>query len=182
MGFPGKDPGVGCHFLLQGIFPTQEARTCVSCVFCICRWILYHWAIWETLANKRMETFYQKNALNHNYNFLEDVNLLYIFIILYWSTACHDSSSEQQRVSAIHIQVSILPHTSPPSRLPCNWAEFHALDSRALLVIHDISVCPCPSQTPQLSLPPSFPPATISSFSKSVSLFLFCKFICIISF
>ena len=27
-----------------------------------------------------------------------------------------------------------------------------------------------------------FPPATISLFSKSVSLFLFCKFICIISF
>ena len=21
--FPGKNPGVGCHFLLQGIFPTQ---------------------------------------------------------------------------------------------------------------------------------------------------------------
>ena len=23
--FPGKNTGVGCHFLLQGIFPTQEA-------------------------------------------------------------------------------------------------------------------------------------------------------------
>ena len=23
MGFPGKKTGVGCHFLLQGIFPTQ---------------------------------------------------------------------------------------------------------------------------------------------------------------
>ena len=23
MGFPGKNTGVGCHFLLQGIFPTQ---------------------------------------------------------------------------------------------------------------------------------------------------------------
>ena len=22
--FQGKNPGVGCHFLLQGIFPTQE--------------------------------------------------------------------------------------------------------------------------------------------------------------
>ena len=22
--FPGKNTGVGCHFLLQGIFPTQE--------------------------------------------------------------------------------------------------------------------------------------------------------------
>ena len=24
--FPGKDTGVGCHFLLQGIFPTQESN------------------------------------------------------------------------------------------------------------------------------------------------------------
>ena len=24
--FPGKSAGVGCHFLLQGIFPTQESN------------------------------------------------------------------------------------------------------------------------------------------------------------
>ena len=24
--FPGKNPGVACHFLLQGIFPTQESN------------------------------------------------------------------------------------------------------------------------------------------------------------
>ena len=29
--FPGKNTGVGCHFLLQGIFPTQEWN-CVLCV------------------------------------------------------------------------------------------------------------------------------------------------------
>ena len=26
MGFSGKNTGVGCHFLLQGIFPTQESN------------------------------------------------------------------------------------------------------------------------------------------------------------
>ena len=26
MGFPGKNTGVGCHFLLQGIFPTQGSN------------------------------------------------------------------------------------------------------------------------------------------------------------
>ena len=26
--FPGKDSGVGCHFLLQGIFPTQTSNLC----------------------------------------------------------------------------------------------------------------------------------------------------------
>ena len=40
---PGKNTGVGCHFLLQGIFLTQEQNR----VSCIGRWILCHWAIWE---------------------------------------------------------------------------------------------------------------------------------------
>ena len=48
---PGKDTGLGCHFLLQGIFLIQG-----SCVSCIGRQILYHWAIsevkwkWESLS------------------------------------------------------------------------------------------------------------------------------------
>ena len=29
MGFPGKNTGVGCHFLLQGIFPTQQPNQCL---------------------------------------------------------------------------------------------------------------------------------------------------------
>ena len=36
MGFPRQDTGVGCHFLLQGIFLTQD-QTCISCVSCIGR-------------------------------------------------------------------------------------------------------------------------------------------------
>ena len=31
MDSPGKNTGVGCHFLLQGIFPTQESNP-VSCI------------------------------------------------------------------------------------------------------------------------------------------------------
>ena len=27
--FPGKNTGVGCHFVLQGIFPTQGSNTCL---------------------------------------------------------------------------------------------------------------------------------------------------------
>ena len=40
---PGKNTGVGCHSLFQGIFPTQ-GRTCVSYISCIGRWVLYHFA------------------------------------------------------------------------------------------------------------------------------------------
>ena len=33
--FSGKNTGVGCHFLLQGIFPTQGSNPCLLC--------LLHW-------------------------------------------------------------------------------------------------------------------------------------------
>ena len=36
--FPGKITGVGCHALLQGIFPTQGLNPGLP----HCRWILYH--------------------------------------------------------------------------------------------------------------------------------------------
>ena len=36
----GKNTGVGCHFLLQGIFPTQGLNPCLVHG----RQILYHWA------------------------------------------------------------------------------------------------------------------------------------------
>ena len=35
---PGKNTGVGCHFLLQGIFQTQQSNLGLL----HCRWILYH--------------------------------------------------------------------------------------------------------------------------------------------
>ena len=39
--FPGENTGVGCHVLLQGIFPTQ-GLTRVSYVSCIGRQVPYH--------------------------------------------------------------------------------------------------------------------------------------------
>ena len=46
MDFLGRNTGMGCSFLLQGIFLTQGSAQ----VSCIGRWILYHWATRETLA------------------------------------------------------------------------------------------------------------------------------------
>ena len=37
--FPGKNTGVSCHFLLQGIFPTQGLNQCLLPLL-HCRWIL----------------------------------------------------------------------------------------------------------------------------------------------
>ena len=38
--FPGKNTGVGCHFLHQGIFLTSGSNSCISCTG---RQILYHY-------------------------------------------------------------------------------------------------------------------------------------------
>ena len=40
--FPGKNTGMGCHFLLQGIFPIQGSNPLLLCHL-HCRQILYHW-------------------------------------------------------------------------------------------------------------------------------------------
>ena len=52
---PGKNTGVGCHFLLQGIFPTQGSNPGLP----HCRWILYRlshqespiWVYWFLKPN-----------------------------------------------------------------------------------------------------------------------------------
>ena len=45
--FSGTNTGVGCHALLQGIW--QRDRTCISYVFCIERWVLYH--LWSPMIS-----------------------------------------------------------------------------------------------------------------------------------
>ena len=86
--------------------------------------------------------------------------------------------------SAIHIHVSILPQIPLPFRLPHNieqsslcytigpcWFFFFFFFWFSIL---NIAVCTYP-KLPDYPFPPSLPPAAISSFSKFVSLFLFCK-------
>ena len=51
MGFPGKYSGVGCHFLLNGIFLTQGWKPCLL----LDRQIFYHWASKEARAQHYLE-------------------------------------------------------------------------------------------------------------------------------
>ena len=43
--YPSKNTGIGCHFLLHGIFLTQQSNPCL--LFLLGRRVLYHWATWE---------------------------------------------------------------------------------------------------------------------------------------
>ena len=65
--FPGKNTVVGCHFLLQGIFPTQRSNPDLPPG----RLILYHWASWETFQNaysKSEKKKKKKNSKTHIQN------------------------------------------------------------------------------------------------------------------
>ena len=44
--FPGKNTGIGCHFLLRWIFQPRD-QTHISCISCIGRQIFYDCTIWE---------------------------------------------------------------------------------------------------------------------------------------
>ena len=50
MGFADKNTGVGCHFLLQGIFLTQGSNPWLL----LGRQILYHWATWTPKSNDQI--------------------------------------------------------------------------------------------------------------------------------
>ena len=47
---PGKNTGVGCHALLQGIFPTQGSNLGLP----QCMWILYHLSHQESPREQRL--------------------------------------------------------------------------------------------------------------------------------
>ena len=58
--FPGKNTGVGCQFLLQGIFPTQGLNPRLLCL--LHQQILYQGTTWEAQAKVdcRPSTFHRK--------------------------------------------------------------------------------------------------------------------------
>ena len=63
---PGKHTGVGCHFLLQGIFPTQGSNPGLLCLL-YCRWIIYYWATWEALNFHEMISYMPVHTCNWNF-------------------------------------------------------------------------------------------------------------------
>ena len=44
LNFPGKNTGVGCHFVLQGIFPTQGLKLCL---FSLLHWLVGSLPLWH---------------------------------------------------------------------------------------------------------------------------------------
>ena len=75
MEFPGKNTGVGCHLLLQGIFLTQGSNH----ISCIGGQIVYNWATRET--HKSLLVFFI---------FLKaDLNFIDLFFVLFYIFLFH---------------------------------------------------------------------------------------------
>ena len=64
--FPGKNSGMDCHFLLQGIFPTQGYNPCLLW-FLNCRQILYHWATSYVIIGKVSLSISLSTKWDHGY-------------------------------------------------------------------------------------------------------------------
>ena len=86
LGSSGKSAGMGYHFLLQGIFPTQELNPHLLTG----RQILYHWATWDAQMLVNVLTIWGKD-----YYFLaQDHHLWYAYLSkCIWSTEDIGSST-----------------------------------------------------------------------------------------
>ena len=77
---PGKNTGLGCHFLLQGIFPTQGSNLGLL----HCRWILYclspQGSPWKHYARARTHT----HTHTHNKTLWKRPNLQIVRNISSW--------------------------------------------------------------------------------------------------
>ena len=112
---PGKNTGGGCHFLLQGIFLTQELNQCLL----LGRWVLYPWATWEAQLYMYMYIYiilklwnYRKHNLNALQSRLEKKGYFTYTICLAWPVSLTSWHKAPPTLSLP------LPRTAPP---PPQW-------------------------------------------------------------
>ena len=137
MRFPRHDTGVGCHFLLQGIFLTQGLNLSLL----LGRWILYYWP------------FRQAQPLSLLFLNPEVASMCPFHLVLKWPTL---SIQWRLKTSWRHSPQMqwVPPWQSPPCRWPCLWpgSQFSPSTSAPLF-----------SSAPTLCCPPA--PASIHSFT-----------------
>ena len=116
----GKNTGVGCRFLLQGIFQPRD-QTCISCVFWIGWQILYHWATWETIAPiSPLEKEKQKN---------ETMKQMGNLHFPHTEKLPGNSHSVQERVIYIWVSIKSVMGGKPSNLGPQNLAKCRAHSS-----------------------------------------------------
>ena len=142
--FPGKGTGVGCHFLLQGIFLTRN-RTLVSCI------AGRHFTIWAT--REALFTEHTVNRLEKSFCFLGFNFLIFLFnwFFVLWGvvwphcTACGILVSPPGIEPAVEAQIlnhwtaweisingSFQVDCLKVTQVACWWSRFGGLPSEIL--------------------------------------------------
>ena len=168
---------MGCHALLQGIFPTQGSNPRLP------HWrrILYHLSHQERWV---------EGVLNRNPGFLTASPLFFPpnfkLLILYWGIADQQRWGDSSRLTVKRLSRTYTgihsPLNAPPIQAATShWAGFHVLNSRSLLVMH------FKYSSVYMSLPNSQSiPSPREPWVRFLSLWVsFCfarQFICTISF
>ena len=105
--FPGKNTGVGCPALLQGIFPIQGSNPGLL----HCRRILYglsYQGSSDTVVLAKTEEFFSELVQKTQMNFL--VNPLIIFFAAKQGEALYSQQKQDRELTVAQIMNSLLPN------------------------------------------------------------------------
>ena len=103
--FPGKNMGVGCYFLLQGIFPIQGSNSYLL----LGRWILYHWA-----TSVQFSSF---QSLSRVQLFVTPLIIARQASLSITNSGVHSNSRPSSRWCHPAISSSVIPFSSCPQSL-----------------------------------------------------------------
>ena len=109
--FPGKNTGVGCHFLLQAIFQTQRSNPNLL-------W-LPHWQV-DSLPLCHLESRDKEGPLNKVYCQLYDQGIIYFTGPCYIPSAVSVASDKE----SIKEHLMMMDRECEKLCRPCLWCEF----------------------------------------------------------
>ena len=137
---PGKNTGVGCHFLLQGIFPTSGSNLCLL----HCRQILYHWATGEVPFYSLIFSYFLQDLFTISMICKVSPSMCYLPSLLHWwnlhegrgSISCWEhflAQSSQQLNKCLLMDATDYIHLLQHSKLallhPCSYESPFSSDT-----------------------------------------------------
>ena len=130
--FPGKKTGVGCHFQLQGIFPTQGLNLCLLCLlswqansFIIsATWEAPNFSCLSTKYKFYFITTYSRVFSNKYFKGIWGCLYFFLFILL------KGPSSQSYGFSRSHVWMWELDHKE--GWVPKNWCFWTAVLEKTL--------------------------------------------------
>ena len=115
--FPGKNSGVGCHFLSQGIFPTQGSNSCLL--------LLLHWQV-DSLPLSHLGSLYGYTVIHLFICLFLDIWRYFFFLLIAIMNCCS-------------VTGSCLTLCNPKNCSTLGFAILHYLPEFAQTLVHWVS-------------------------------------------